>query len=440
MTQMSQAEQRSVAALQAAIRIPTISGAPAGVFDAFHQVLRTHFPRLLACCELRYPQPDALLLRWPGAGSGDPVVLMAHQDVVPINPDDPWRFGPFEARIADGYIWGRGALDCKGPLIGLCCAAEQMIGAGLRPQRDIYFSFGCDEEVAGSAAEAAVELLAELGAKPYFVLDEGGAIALEAFPGVSRPVAVIGVTEKGTVDLQLSTTEEGGHASMPTVGGACARIAKAVLKLDRSPFPPHLPDATVQMLAALAPHAAAPSGPALRLGVKAPALLSRLLARLGPETAAMTRTTMAVTQLQGSPAPNVIASTASATVNIRVMPGQTIAQVLHRIRTVINDDRVHLQVLSGTEPSPVSPIDDDAFRLLADTVTQVFPDALAVPFVVLAATDARRFAERWPRVYRFNPLRMTRAQRVSLHNVDERIGITDFLDSIRYYQTLMEAL
>lgn len=342
--------------------------------------------------------------------------------------------------LTGGTLWGRGTLDCKGSLIALCVAAERLLAKGFAPSRGIWFSFGCDEEVAGAAAEEAVDELAGRGIEPWFVLDEGGAIALDAVPGVSRPLAVIGVAEKGLVDVELRTTDAGGHASTPAQRGATARLARAIVRLDNDPFPANMPDASVQMLRTAAGHASTPIRQAITAAAHSPRLLAMALQKLGPESAAMTRTTTVVTQLRGAAGANVIAATATATVNMRVMVGETVAASVARIRRTIKDKTVAVTVISSSEPSPVSPIDDDAYRLLAAVLAEVTSDVVAVPYIVMAATDSRHFHRRWPRVYRFFPFRMTKEQRISLHNVDERINVADFLEGIRWYSRLMESV
>ncbi|MDQ2845981.1 MAG: M20/M25/M40 family metallo-hydrolase [Actinomycetota bacterium] len=443
----------AVEALRAAVRIPTVSHRdPAendrDAFDDFIEELAARFPLLHDTCEVVRLSGDALLLRWPANAKADsgrhdaqqPVVLMAHIDVVPIDPDDSWTHPPFDAVLAGGLLWGRGTLDCKGSLIGLCVAAERLLANGFAPNRDLWFSFGCDEEVAGTAAKVAVDELSSRGVEPWFVLDEGGAIALDALPGVSKPLAVIGVAEKGLVDVELRTTDAGGHASTPAQRGATARLARAIVRIDDDPFPANMPAASVQMLRTAAGYASTPIRQAITAAAHSPRLLAMALQRLGPESAAMTRTTTVVTQLRGAPGANVIAATATAMVNMRVMVGETVAAAVDRIRRTIKDKTVAVSVISSSEPSPVSPIDDDAYRLLVSVLAEVAADVVAVPYIVMAATDSRHFHRRWPRVYRFFPFRMTREQRASLHNVDERIAVADYLEGIRWYSRLMESV
>ncbi len=435
----------AVEALRALIRIPTVSAwdpdeEDRSAFSALLDELRLRFPRLHETCEVERISGDALLVRWAGHTPESPVVLMAHIDVVPVDDPSAWTHPPFAAELADGFVWGRGALDCKGSLVATCQAVEDLVAEGVVPGRDVWLSFGCNEEVSGRAAKDAVAALRGRGVEPWFVIDEGGAIVEGVLPGVVGEIAVIGVSEKGTVDVDLTARGDGGHASAPRRGGATARLARAITRLEKRPFPVHLPDATVEMMEAVAPHARMPFGAVFSHARLLRPVLAQTLSRLGHETAAMTRTTVAVTQLSGSPGANVIAATARAHVNMRVMVGETVDGAIERIRKIVNDPQVEVTLVSGDEPSPVSPTDDAAYRLLETTLADVFPGTVPVPYVMLAATDSRHFHRVWPRVYRFTPFRMTAGQRASIHGVDERIGVDAFLDGVQWYRHLIEQL
>ncbi|MEX0428191.1 M20/M25/M40 family metallo-hydrolase [Nocardioides sp. DS6] len=431
-----------VAALQALVRIPTVSSRDAAAVDhdAFERLaaeLRRWFPLLHERLELTPIADHAFLARWRGASDARPVILMAHLDVVP--PAGAWTRDPFGGELADGAVHGRGALDDKGCVVAICAAVESLLARGVTPAYDVWLSFGCDEEVSGGAAQAAVEELRRRGVRPWFVLDEGGAVATEAFPGVFVPVAVVGVAEKGTTSLELSVTGDGGHASTPRRRGPTVRLARAIRRLDRAPMPVRLPEPTVELFRRMAPHAPAPLRPVLRHADRLAPALARVLTRLGPEPAALVRTTVAITTLSGSPALNVIASTATAGVNVRVMVGETAADVVARLRDAIADDRVRIRLVEEGEPSPVSPR-DDAFAHLEDVIGAVFPDAVVAPYVVLAATDARFFHAICERVYRFAPFRMTPAQRRSIHAADEHLRVDDLIDGVGFYERLIEGL
>jgi carboxypeptidase PM20D1 len=428
-----------VAALQDALRAPTVngSGVEGEAFEQLHAALREHFPLLHATLELTPVGKHGLLFRWPGASAEKSVVLMAHQDVVPIA--GVWTHDPFGGEIVDGVIHGRGTLDDKGQLVAICAAVEELLADGFGPAYDVWLSFGSDEETTGEAARAAVEELRTQGVEPWFVLDEGGAVAFDAFPGVTAPVGVVGVAEKGTTDVRLRVTGDGGHSSTPRQNGPTARLARAITRLDRMPMPVQLPAPTVEMFERIAPYAAVPLRPVLANAGRLAPVLARVLPRLGPEPAALVRTTVAITTLEGSPAANVIASAASAGVNLRIMVGETVAEVVERLRAAIGDKHVEIEVVRAGEPSPVSPR-DEAFSLVTDAIAEVFPEAVPAPYTVMAATDSRFFYEISDRVYRFAPFRMTAAQRATIHAADENIRVDDYLDGIRFYRTLIEAL
>jgi carboxypeptidase PM20D1 len=433
----------AVAKLQALVRIPTVSDrdpakVDAAAFDAFHAELARQFPLVHERLELTRVGGHGLLFHWVGTSSERPVVLMAHLDVVPIDESAPWQHPPFGAEIHDGAIWGRGTLDDKGCLVAVCEAVERLLGQGFTPGQDVWLSFGSDEEVFGTAAREAVAELTRRGVEPWFVVDEGGAIAGDAFPGIKPPVGAIGVTEKGATTVVLRVEGRGGHASTPARFGPTARLSRAILRVDRAPMQARIPNATVDLFRRLAPHAPLPLRPLMRNAERLRPALTRALVAAGPESAAMTRTTFATTTLSGSPALNVIASTARAGINIRVMVGDTVADVISHLRRAINDKHVHIDVVEACEASPVSPVDDDAFRLIESTVAELFPEAVPAPYVMMAATDARHFTEICPRVYRFAPFRMSKAQRQAIHSYDEHLGVDDFLLGIDWYQRLIE--
>ena len=232
---------RVVAALQALVRIPTVSDRdPARVdtdaFDRLLAELATQFPLLHERLDLTRVGPHGLLFHWRGTSAERPVVLMAHLDVVPVDGEAPWRHDPFGGEVHDSdvgpAIWGRGTLDDKGCVAAICDAVESLLEAGHEPAQDVWLSFGCDEEVSGTAAVEAVGVLRERKVTPWLVLDEGGAIASGAFPGVAAPLGVIGVTEKGTTSLELVAEGRGGHASTPARNGPTARLARAILSAE----------------------------------------------------------------------------------------------------------------------------------------------------------------------------------------------------------------
>ena len=435
----------AVEKLRTLVRLPTVSHTDEAAidpepFETFVAQLADLFPLLHEHLTLRRILDHSLLLHWRGRGTADPVVLMAHIDVVPIDESAPWQHPPFGAEIHDGHVWGRGTLDDKGSLVGICAAVEGLLTRGFVPARDVWLSFGAREEVSGPDAPAAVEALRHEGVTPWFVLDEGGAIAHDAFPGVQPPLGVVGVSEKGTTTIELRAEGRGGHSSTPAPNGPTARIARAVVRLEKRQFKPALPDPTLELFRRIAPHAPRALRPLLSNARRLQPLVKRVLLAAGAEPAALVRTTMAVTQLSGSPAHNVIASSATAAVNLRILVGDTVASATEHVRRAIADDAITLTLTDANEPSPVSPYDDPAFELVAATISELFEDAVPTPYVMMAATDSRYFTSLCPRVYRFTPFRMTKAQRESIHGYDEHLGVDDFLAGIRWYSRLIERL
>jgi len=431
--------------LRALVRIPTVSHTDEDLIDPapleeFRRGLAEAFPLMHERLALHRVRDHSLLYRWRGSGDADPLVLMAHLDVVPVDDSAPWQHPPFGAEIHDGAIWGRGTLDDKGSLVGICAAVERLLEQGFVPTRDVWLSFGAREEVSGADAAAAAEELRSRGVSPWFVLDEGGAIAHEAFPGVDPPLGVVGVSEKGTTTIELRAEGRGGHSSTPERGGPTARIARAVVRLEKRPFAPSLPEPTLEMFTRIAPYAPLALRPIFANARRLQPLVKRALVLAGPEPAALVRTTMAVTMLSGSPAHNVIASSATAAVNLRILVGDSVASATEHVRKAIADDSIRLDLVDVNEPSPISPTDDPAFELITSTITELFEDAVPTPYVVMAATDSRYFTAICPRVYRFTPFRMTKAQRESIHSYDEHLGVEDFLDGVRWYTRLIERL
>lgn len=445
MTHQPAGPDPTVSKLQRLVRVPTVSLADEtaidpGPFERLITVLGEEFPLLHEHLILHRVLDHSLLFHWEGRTEADPVVLMAHIDVVPVDESAPWQHPPFGAEIHDKAIWGRGTLDDKGSLVGICAAVEALLGQGFVPARDVWLSFGAREEVSGPDARAAVDELRRRDVAPWFVLDEGGAIAHQAFPGVQAPLGVVGVSEKGTTTIELRAEGRGGHSSTPAPNGPTARIARAVVRLEKRPFAPTLPEPTLEMFARMAPHVPLALRPLFANARRLQPLLKRALLAAGAEPAALVRTTMAVTTLSGSPAHNVIASSATAAVNLRILVGDTVTSATEHVRHAIADDSITLTLRDVNEPSPVSPYDDPAFELLTSTITELFADAVPTPYVMMAATDSRYFTAICSRVYRFTPFRMTKAQRESIHSYDEHLGVEDFLAGVRWYTRLIERL
>ena len=426
------------------VRIPTVSSRLEGetdlaAFDALHATVRELYPRTYAELTVERVAERGLLLHWRGASDEHPVVLMAHQDVVPVVPEE-WADDPFSGDVRDGAVWGRGTLDDKGSLTVLLEAVESLLGEGFVPAHDVWLSLGDDEEIAGTSAGAAVARLRGLGVRPWLVLDEGGAVVTGAFPGVDAPVAVVGVTEKGILDVELSTSAAGGHASTPERGGATWRLARAITRLESRPFPPAMTGPVLEMVDGLGRHSSPSLRPLFAFAAPLAPVLARVFTRVSPETNAMVRTTVVATMLQGAPGANVVATSARANLNIRIAPGETVASVVERLHRVVDDDEVSLRVVASSEPSPVSPTDGPQFALVRAAVAAAYPEALVTPYVMLGASDARHFTAIAEHVYRFSPFAMTREQRETLHGTDEHVTVDALGRGVVFYRALLRGL
>lgn len=430
------------------IRVATVSSGsdPAGddVFAAFRRELAACYPLVHEHLTVTCVGPRGLLYRWEAdedAGgrprATGPLVLMAHADVVPAEAGDGWTHPPFAGVIADGAVHGRGALDDKGPLAVIFEAVESLIAEGFRPAAPLLVSLGGDEETRGTGGADAAGAVAASGERPWLVLDEGGAVVHSPLPVVRCEVAMIGVGEKGYATVRLRAAAEPGHASTPARDSAPARLARAIVRLERRPFPARTSAAVRDMLHRFADAAAGWCRWLLRGLALAPAVTARIFAALGGEPAALVRTTCAVTMLEAGTAPNVIAADASATVNLRIAPGETVAGTVRRIRRVVRDREITAEVLLGSEPTPLAPSDGPQFAAMRAAVGESYPEALTTPYLVMATTDARHFHRRWPHVYRFAPIAMSSAQRASIHGVDEHVTIDALERGTRFHRALI---
>src|SRR5437762_9442025 len=434
--------------LAGALRFKTISYQDSSQFDArefdgFQRYLRTTFPKLHAALKLEKVNGYGLLYEWPGSDpSVPPIVLLAHQDVVPVEPgtETRWTEPPFEGRIAGGYVWGRGALDDKGSLVGLCEAVEHLHGAGAKPRRTLYLAFGYDEEVGGRRGAARIaELLAARNVHPEFVLDEGGALATGLITGAAAPVALIGIAEKGYVTVELTAQAEGGHSSMPPPATAVGILAAAITRLEAHQMPRAIRGPTADMFDYLGPEMSF----APRVVMANRWLLGGILtARFGttPQGNALLRTTTAPTVLQAGVKENVLPSTARALVNFRILPGDSLASVLEHVRRAVDDPRIAVNALQTTfsNPSAVTPVEAGPFQLLARTIRQVAPGTVVTPWLVVGATDSRHYARLTPNVLRFVGATIGKDDLRRVHGTDERVGVRAYADAVRIYIQLLK--
>ncbi|MBB5634086.1 carboxypeptidase PM20D1 [Cryobacterium mesophilum] len=440
--------RRAVENLRALVRIPTVSRLDDGETDwepfaAFRAELATRYPRAHASLDLELVDNHSMLFRWTGAGEGDPSILMAHYDVVAAT-NEGWEHPPFGGELVgeagEDYVWGRGTLDDKSSLISILEGVETHLADGFTPDHDIYLSFGHNEETAGSGARVIVDLLEERGIRPALVLDEGGAVVEGIFPGVTEPIAVVGVSEKGILSLRLVVDQQGGHASTPPAFAATVRLARAIMRLNRKPFRKSFVPTNLEMIRTLGAHARQPlKWVFTNLWLSKLPLLG-LFARLGDETNAMVRTTQVVTQLSGAQAANALPERAEAIVNIRIAIDSNVEESIAHVRRAIRDEAVQVEALHPTEPSPVSPTSGRAWELVKSTIEETFGGTIVTPYVMLGASDSRHFTRISEHVYRFSPFEMSKEERGTLHAKNERISVATFLCGVGFYTRLIGKL
>ena len=434
--------------LAGALRFKTISYQDSSQFDGrqfdgLHQYLRTTFPKLHAALKLEKVNGYGLLYEWTGSDPGlAPIVLLAHQDVVPVEPgtEGRWTEPPFEGKIAAGYVWGRGALDDKGSLVAILEAIDHLVAGGAQPRRTVYLAFGYDEEVGGRRGAARIaELLASRSVHPEFVLDEGGALTTGLVTGISAPVALVGIAEKGYVTVSLTAQAEGGHSSMPPPQTAVGILATGLTRLEGQQMPRAIRGPTADMFDYLGPEMSFGA----RLVMANRWLFGGVLAgRFGatPQGNAMLRTTTAPTVLQAGVKENVLPSSARALVNFRILPGDSVGSVLEHVRRVVHDSRITVQALEETQsnPSGVTSVDAEPFKLLARTIRQVIPEAIVSPWLVVGATDSRHYARLTPNVLRFVGSSIGEGDLRRVHGTDERVGVRAYADAVRVYLQLLK--
>jgi len=426
------------------IRCKTISHADSSFDDdseflKFEMLLPSLFPRVFWGCEYERLNSRALLFRWKGETDAAPVVFMAHFDVVSANEAE-WSKPAFDGIIENGEIWGRGALDTKSTLLSVLSAAETLITEGFVPERDYYFCFGGDEEVLGGGAPSIVDELEKRGIKPALVLDEGGAIVDNVFPGVTRSCALIGIGEKGNWNLKLKAVSKGGHASAPPANSPVDILAYACRKIHDKPFKFRITAPTKEMLHIVAPHSTFLYRMIFsNLWLFTP-VLNLLTKKQGGELNAMMRTTVAFTMTDGSRGANVLPSEASLTMNVRLLEGDTRESALERIKKLVKRDAIEYIPLVGSDPSKSSPSDSVGYIAIERAIKESFPDVLVSPYLMIAGSDSRHYLRICDNVYRFSGMRLSTEEREMIHGKDERIPVEKLADAIRFYYRLIKIL
>jgi len=450
-TDLADVDADAVAAnLAKALTFPTESslaenGATSPVFEGFIAWVRETYPLVHQNLHLERINNYSLLYTWQGTDPAlTPILLAGHHDVVPGGSDadrSSWEHPPYAGVIENGVIYGRGAVDDKPNVIGLLEATERLLAQGFVPQQTIYLAFGHDEEVGGpNGAKVIAETLRDRGIHLDFVLDEGGAVTDGDGIGIRQNAALIGLAEKGSVSVRLTAKNTGPtHSSMPVMQTPLGILSRAITKLEDNQMPARITTVVGGMLETLALEMDFTNRMALsNQWLFGPLIIGQM--EQNPRNNSMVRTTTAPTMIEGSMKENVLPPEAWAVVNFRILPGDTVDDVIAHVRATINDDRVGIEPMGGREPTPISTRDSRGYNMIVRTINDVFEDTLAVPYLVMGGTDARHYAIVSDNQYRFAPMRLRGDQLGAVHGLNERQNVADFGNIVVWYIRFIENL
>ncbi|MDR3167662.1 MAG: M20/M25/M40 family metallo-hydrolase [Treponema sp.] len=443
--------------------LPGDAGAEAPL-RRFQDFLAESYPGFHQRAERWVLSPYSVVYRWPGRASGaagaasaaaqgaavsgagaeKAVLILAHYDVVPAE-EEKWTADPFGAEMRDGFIYGRGTLDMKGILIGIMEAAESLCAGGFEPQGDIWFAFGGDEERAGiqGAAEAA-KWFAQRGQRFAWILDEGPPVSENQIKGIDSPLALFGIEEKGFLSLDLRVAQQPGHASRPPKVQAAAILGRALCRIAKKPFPWRLIPTVENFFAQLAPLSGGVQSFFMRHARALGGLFFRAVSG-SPDIASLLHTTVAMTQLEGSAADNVMPSEVRAVINLRLLHPWTVEKGIGFIKGVIGDERVQVKIHGlGTDPVPASPEHAGrtgrGWKEMEAALQAVYPGVPSLGFLMMATTDSRHYKDLTGGIFRFSPHRLNPREMSLVHGHDERISVENLRRGFEFYSHLLESL
>lgn len=407
-------------------------------FEKLISKLPALYPHVFKTCEFTRLPDRGLLFRWKGKTEGAPAVMMAHYDVVPVD-ESGWDKPAFDGVITDGCLWGRGTLDTKGTMNGILFSANTLISQGFTPDNDIYFAFSGGEEVNGMGAVRIVDYFEQKGIEPAFVLDEGGAVVENVFPGVKAPCGLIGIAEKGMMNVRYTAKSKGGHASAPKPNAPVDRLSRACTRVVTHPRKIALTPPAALMFDTLGRYSTFVykiifSNIRLFLPV-----LSLITKKSGGELNALLRTTVAFTQMQGSAAPNVIPPEASLVSNIRLNPADNMDAMLAYLNKTVDDESIVIEVMGGMNPSRISTTDCEGWDLVASAVASTWKGCIVSPYLMVQCSDSRHYGRISDKVYRFSAMDLTSEERATIHGHNERVRLEVIERTVEFYIRLMKS-
>lgn len=424
--------------LAEALTIPTVEG-NAKAKENFLAFLERTYPRVHGELSVEPVGTYSRIFCWKGENSALlPALLTAHYDVVPVEvgTQHHWTCPPFSGEIRENFVYGRGALDDKNQVICILEALERALEKGERPQRDLYFALGHDEEIGGKeGAQAMAKIFQDRGLTFSYVLDEGGAVMVDALPGFSKPYAFVGLAEKGSSMVQLRVQGEGGHSSMPAGPSSAAVLAQAIARLTENPMKPRLTPVVEKLLQELSAVGGFQGFLLQRPRLFFP-LLGRFLEKI-PAMNAMLRTTLAVTRIQGGEADNLLPQEAWALVNVRLLPGDTLEEVLAQMKKIVGDLPVVVKRIAVEEASSLSPGDTPEFGALTELIGEIFPTIPVLPYIMAGSSDSRKYEPCCSNIFRFSAVKLASSDLATIHGTDERVSLENLETMFRFYQKLL---
>lgn len=427
--------------LSAAVQIPTISERDAALTDSaafvrMHAFLEDSYPAFSNVAERILVSDLSILYRWEGSDSVlQPILLSGHLDVTRVENADRWKHDPFSGTIDSGHIWGRGAIDNKAGVVAMMEAVELLAADGYIPERTVYLSFGHDEETGGSRGAAEVtRYLSEMDQKMHVVIDEGGVIARDAMDGLDVPIALIGIAEKGSFNLELSVVDHTGHSAAPPEETSIEILSQAISAAANVRLQSRITDPVSQFLQSI--------GPLLpltkRLALSNRWLFDRLVVNqlLGQRhTAAMVQTSSSTTMVSGGVVPNVLPEAATAVINFRLLPGDDTIEITRQVVDAIADPRVNVApVGKAFTSSAISSTSNDIYGRLESIASGLSEKPIVVaPYLFVAGSDSKYYSQLSPNVYRFSGLDLTGDELKSIHGVNERVSASSLATAIQFY-------